>query len=84
MYTEKEKQIAQEIISNKEMCDLLHKVFFESDDKLSLEIVLSKNNEELGEIVKADTLATQKILSRWAKLKQLGQKTSGAVKKVPK
>jgi hypothetical protein len=83
-YTAEEKQIAQAIVSNKEYCNLLAKVFLSTEDKLTMEVVREKTNIELGEIVRADLLAENKLQLRWNKLKQLGQKPVTGTNKVPK
>jgi hypothetical protein len=49
-----------------------------------MEVVREKSNEELGEVVRADLLAENKIKLRWNKLKQLGQKVETGNNKVPK
>jgi hypothetical protein len=73
MYTEKEKAIARQIIENKDICALLEKVFIHREETLNLEMVAQKTNEELGEIVRANAMADQKILLRWRELHHTGQ-----------
>lgn len=83
-YSQQEKKTAQAIISNKDFCELLAKVLLSTEETLSMEVVREKTNEELGEIVRADAIAKEKIQLRWNKLKQLGQSNSGKKSSVPK
>lgn len=83
-YTEEEKQIAQAIVGNRDYCTLLAKVFLSTEDKLTMEVVREKDDKELGEIVRADLLAENKLKLRWEKLKQLGQKAHEGSNKVPR
>jgi hypothetical protein len=83
-YSQEEKKTAQAIISNKDFCALLAKVLLSTEETLSMEVVRDKTNEELGEIVRADAIAKEKIQIRWNKLKQLGQSNSGKKSSVPK
>jgi hypothetical protein len=84
-YTEEEKQIAQAIVGNKSYCELLAKVFLSTEVKLTSEVVREKTDKELGEIVRASSLAEDHIKVRWNKLKQLGQQeTPKTTNKVPK
>lgn len=72
MFTKEEKQVAQQIVSNKDFVQLLAKVFLDTEEKISSETVNGKTNEELGEIVRANTLAEEKVQLRFSRLKQLG------------
>lgn len=77
MYTKEEKETAQALISNTEYLELIAKVFLKSEDKLDSSFVSGKTNEELGEIVRANDLAEQKVKSRFAVLKQIGTTHKG-------
>lgn len=84
MYTEEERQVARAIIGNKQYTELIAKVFLESEDKLTSDVILSKTNEELGEIVRANDLAEQKVKSRFNVLKMLAQNSQGSPKPAAK
>ena len=71
MYTKEEKELAAVMLSNEGFIELLAKVFLETKDKINEELILTKNNEELGEIVKASVLAEQKVKARFNILKRL-------------
>jgi hypothetical protein len=83
-YTDQEKEIAKAIIGNKDYCTLLAKVFLSTEDSLTPEVVREKTDKQLGEIVRADILAENKIKMRWNKLKQIGAQVGTGTKKVPK
>ena len=51
------------------------KIFLDTEDKLTSEVILGKTDEELGQIVRANDMAEQKIKSRFAMLKNLGAPT---------
>ncbi len=81
-FTKEEKKIARSIVNDEKVRDLLTKVFKTPDQAVDL----SKNNEELGEIVRANALAEKKIIDRWSRLVQAGQEeemTKGDSNKVP-
>lgn len=83
MYTEKDKKLAQSIISNEPVMELLKKVLIQPQKNWSGEILTMKN-EDLGELVKADVMAQQEILRRFEILEKLGtQKKEGKPKVVP-
>lgn len=82
MYTEEEKLTAQALVSNKAFTDLLKKVFLDIEDKLNADIILAKENEALGQMVRADFMAEEKIKMRYSKLLQLGAKLDGKSNKV--
>lgn len=84
MYTEDERQIAKALIGNKQYTELIAKVFLESEDKLSSDVILNKTNEQLGEIVRASDLAEQKVKSRFNVLKMLAQNAGGQAKPAAK
>lgn len=69
---DKEKGIARNIVADKDMCALLAKVFTTQEESLNRELITSKTNEELGEIVRANALAEQKVLTRWSNLLRVG------------
>lgn len=82
MYTEEEKLTAQAIVSNKHFTELLKKMFLEVEDKLDSTAIDGRTNEQLGEIVRANSLAERKIAMRYSKLLQLGTKLDGKSNKV--
>ena len=84
MYTNEEKQTAQALLSNKGFVELIAKVFLDTEDRFTDETVQGKTNEELGEIVRANYLAEQKVKLRFNRLQMLGQKNEGKDRKVPK
>lgn len=84
MYTNEEKQTAQALLSNKGFVELIAKVFLDTEDKFTDDTYLNKTNEELGEIVRANYLAEQKVKLRFNRLQMLGQKSEGKDRKVPK
>lgn len=73
MYTDEEKNTAAALLNNNEYVELIAKVFLESEDKINSDVVLAKTNEELGEIVRANDLAEQKVKSRFNTLKMLAR-----------
>lgn len=83
-YTSEEKQIAQAIVGNPDYCNLIAKVFLDTEDKLTLDFATGKNDEELGQIVRAQLLAEAKVKIRWNKLKQLGQESGKSPRVVPR
>lgn len=82
MYTEEEKLTAQALVSNKAFTDLMKKVFLDVEDKLDPTAVDNRTNEQLGELVRADSIAERKIAMRYSKLLQLGAKLDGKSNKV--
>lgn len=75
MYTKEEKEIAKAIVSNASFMALLKKVLIEPQQQWTGEVI-DMSNELLGELVKADVMAQQKILQRFSHLQQLGMPTS--------
>jgi len=82
MYTEEEKQTAQALASNPAFLSLIKKVFTEQEDKINGDIVIAYDNVRLGEFVRADFMAEEKLKMRYSKLIQLGQKLDGKSNKV--
>ena len=82
MYTEEDKLTAQALISNKGFTELLKKVFLDVEDKITPEFVDARTNEQLGEILRADSMAERKIAQRYSRLLQLGAKLDGKSNKV--
>ena len=82
MYTEEEKLTAQALVSNKAFVDLIKKMFTEREDKLNPDIMIAYDNERLGELVRADFMAEEKLKSRYSQLIQLGTKLEGKSNKV--
>lgn len=82
MYTEEEKMTAQALVSNKAFTDLIKKMFTEKEDKLNPDIMIAYDNERLGEFVRADFMAEEKLKSRYSQLIQLGTKLEGKSNKV--
>lgn len=81
-YTEKEKMTAQALVSNPAFLLLIKKVFTEQEDKLNADMIINRTNEQLGETVRADFMAEEKLKMRYSKLVQLGQKLDGKSNKV--
>lgn len=77
MYTEDEKLTAQALISNKDFTRLLKKIFVDAEDKFDPSTIDDRTNEQLGELVRADSLAERKIAIRYSRLLQLGTKLEG-------
>lgn len=73
MYSKEEREVAKKICDNKEYLELIAKVFLDSEDSITTEFVNTKTNQELGEIVRAGSIAEQKIKSRYQVLKMLAQ-----------
>jgi hypothetical protein len=71
-WTKKERALARQVVSDKELTEFLAKIFTKQEEDISLDIVSKKTNQELGEIVRANAMAQQKVLSRWASLVRLG------------
>jgi hypothetical protein len=83
MYTQEDKDIAKALLSNEKFTELIAKVFLDTEDKLSLDM-LARNDEELGQLVRADMMAEVKVKTRFAKLKQLASETVGKPKPAAK
>lgn len=75
-FTEQERLIAKKITDDKDISNLISKVMLCSEEHFSSDFVKHKTNEELGEVVRANTLAEQKIQLRWNRLKTLAQTQS--------
>ncbi len=75
-YTEEEKLTAKQMLDNKSFLELLAKVLLSEEETLTPEVITSKTNEELGELVRANSLAEQKIKLRFNLLKKLGRSDS--------
>lgn len=82
MYTEDEKLTAQALVSNPTFLALLKKVFTEVEDKFEDGVVDALDNQRLGEMVRANSLAERKLKMRYSKLVQLGTKLDGKSNKV--
>lgn len=81
MYTDEEKQIAKKLLENEEYLELIAKVFLTTEDKLDSSFVHGKDNEKLGEIVRANVLAEEKVKSRFNILKSLARTNTGVKQK---
>lgn len=77
MFTDKEKQIAKSIVDNEDYVELLAKVLLTEEDKFTSEVIQSKTNEELGEYVRANDLAEQKVKQRFNRLKMAAEQKGG-------
>lgn len=82
-YTDQEKKLAQSVVNNQELLNLLAKIFIGQPERFSEEFATLPNNE-LGEMVKADILADKKIKMRFSQLKRLGTKVTSSGRGVPK
>lgn len=76
-YTEEEKLTAQALVSNPGFLALIKKVFTEVEDKFDDAVVDTLKNEQLGEMVRANSLAERKLKMRYSKLMSLGTKLDG-------
>lgn len=83
MYTKEERETAQALVANESYMKLLVKVFTEQDDKLNPDVVLAKTNEQLGEIVRAGSIAEEKIKNRLDTLKKLAVTYKGKGVNIP-
>jgi hypothetical protein len=70
-FTERDKKLAHTIVSDPTMLAFIKKVFVLPQEQFTPEQVANMSNGELGELVKADVLAQQKILKRYTDLKRL-------------
>lgn len=84
MFTQEDKDIAKALLSNDKFVELIAKVFLDTEDKLSLELIQTRSNEQLGEFVRADMMAEVKVKTRFNKLKQLGSEPVGKPKPAAK
>lgn len=84
MYTQEDKHLAKQLVAEEKYMELIAKIFLEEEDKFSIELVTNKTNGELGEMVRANTLAEVKVKNRYAKLKQLAQGSGEKEKPRPK
>ncbi len=80
-FTKAEKKLARAIVKDEKTIELLSKVFKTPDQVVNLD----KNNEELGEIVRANALAEKKIIDRWSRFIRAGSEevTTGDSNKIP-
>lgn len=81
-YTEDEKMTAQALVSNPAYLSLIKKIFTETEDKFEDAVVDTLKNEQLGEMVRANSLAERKLKMRYSKLVQMGTKLEGKPSKV--
>lgn len=81
-YTEEEKMTAQALVSNPAFLALLKKVFTEVEDKFEDDVVDVLDDERLGQMVRANSLAERKLKMRYSKLVQLGTKLDGKPSRV--
>lgn len=70
-FTEENRKDAKRLMEDKGLMELLTKVMLETEDEITPETVNSKTNEQLGEIVRARTLAEAKVLQRFGILKTI-------------
>lgn len=77
MFTEDDKKTAEELLNHKRFMDLIHRIFIEKEDKIDHDLIMTKNNEELGELTRADHLAELKIRDRLNRLKKLAGNSKG-------
>lgn len=61
------------LIGNKELSEFVFKHLIEEKEQISSDLIASKTNEELGEIVRANDLAQQKIASRFNNIKLMAR-----------
>lgn len=83
MYTKEEKATAKALVENKAYMELLAKVFTGKEDQINPDIVLAKTNEQLGEIIRADMQAEEKIKDRFNLLKRIAVTYEGKGSNVP-
>lgn len=82
MYDDNDKQLARQLVADEKYMELIAKVFLTEEEKFTAETILDKTDEELGQLIRANTLAEIKVKNRYAKLKQLAQ--GGGEKKTPR
>lgn len=84
MITKEDQQQAKNIIENKSLLEFLTRVLVEPQQSWTSEVI-GMSNEQLGELVKADVLAQQKIIERFNKIKHMaGTKNGVAAPIAPK
>lgn len=84
-FTENEKKLAHTIVGDPALMAFIKKVFVLQQEQFTPEQVANMTNEELGELVKADVLAQQKILKRYTNLKRLAiEKSTSKTPTAPK
>lgn len=70
MLNEEEKKVAERILQDEGIMKVLEKIFTPDEyEKLSPALLNEKTNEELGEMIRANILAEQKIRQRFDTLK---------------
>lgn len=77
--TQDDKRILQRLVADEDYMRVLSDVLLK-EDTISPEVLLHKTNEELGEIVRAEMVAEDKIKSRLNKIKLLGKSSVGGDK----
>lgn len=82
-FSEDEKKLARSLTGNAAFMALIEKVMRDVPEAFDAS-VLDKTNAELGELVKANVLANEKIAARLSKLKQLGTPPGKVGKVAPK
>ena len=77
MISKEDQQQAKNIIENKPLLEFLTKYLIEPQQSWTAEVV-TMPSEELGQLVKADVLAQQKIVERFNKIKNMAGTNGGA------
>ncbi len=76
MISKEDQQQAKNIIENKPLLEFLTKYLVEPQQQWTGEVV-SMSNDQLGELVKADVIAQQKIIERFNKIKHMAGTSNG-------
>jgi glutaredoxin-related protein len=78
MISKEDQQQAKNIIENKPLYDFLQKYLIEPQEIWTPQAVDALSNEQLGERVKVDVLAQQKIVTRFNNIKRMAGTNGGA------
>ena len=77
MHTKEQQQLAKSVIENKALFEFLVSVLVEPQQAWTQEVI-GMPNEQLGELVKADVMAQQKIVERFNNIKRMATETGGS------
>jgi len=76
-FTDAEKKVATQLMGEEQYVALIKKVFLEKKDTIHPDIILNKNDKELGEITRASHLAEMKVQDRYNRLQTIATQTGG-------
>ena len=80
-YTEQDRKLAQDLFLNKDYMALIMKAFLQPQEEWTTD-VLKRPNDEIGELVKADVLAQQKITARFNAFKKIAFSPASAFRNI--